>query len=167
MHKQSQRAHLPSFKSPVHSLILGQPWLFRHNPNVNWRTGKIMGWGENCAREYLDFSTQGKNAAVINFVSANSATDSEYPDLSSVPPCYHHLREVSLPPHQSYDYAIELIPGSTIPKGRLYSVSGPEREAMKDYIETSLKAGLIRPSCRHRFLLHGQEGRVPMTLHRL
>ena len=38
------------------------------------------------------------------------------------------------------------MPGSTIPKGRLYSISGPERRAMNDYISASLKAGLIRPS---------------------
>ena len=46
----------------------------------------------------------------------------------------------------TYDCAIELIPGSTIPKGRLYAVSGPEKGDMREYIDTSLKAGLIRPS---------------------
>lgn len=72
--------------------------------------------------------------------------------LSLVPTCYHHLQEVfnkskalSLSPHQPYDCAIELIPCFTIPKGHLYSVSGPEREAKGD-IETSLKAGLFWPS---------------------
>ena len=41
--------------------------------------------------------------------------------------CYHHLREVFsktkamfLPLHRPYDCAIDLIPGSTIPKGHLY-----------------------------------------------
>jgi len=37
-------------------------------------------------------------------------------------------------------------PGTAIPKGRLYAMSGPERQAMTEYIEASLKAGLIRPS---------------------
>ncbi len=32
------------------------------------------------------------------------------------------------------------------PKGRLYSLSVPEREAMEKYISDSLAAGLIRPS---------------------
>lgn len=53
---------------------------------------------------------------------------------------------MALPPHRPYDCAIELIPGSTIPKGRLYSFSGPEREAMQEYIQTPLRAGLSRPS---------------------
>ncbi len=32
------------------------------------------------------------------------------------------------------------------PKGRLYSLSVPEREAMEKYISDSLTAGFIRPS---------------------
>ncbi|TWW77706.1 hypothetical protein D4764_12G0010960 [Takifugu flavidus] len=74
-------------------------------------------------------------------------------DLTTVPSCYHHLAEVlskskatALLPHHPYDCPIELLPGATIPKAHLYAISGPERQAMKDYIETSLKAGLIRPS---------------------
>ena len=85
--------------------------------------------------------------------STNPVSDPEYPDLTSVPSCYYHLEEVfnkakalSLPPHRPYDCAIDLIPGSTIPKGRLYSISGPEKKAMNEYITTSLKAGLPRPS---------------------
>ncbi|KAI3355667.1 hypothetical protein L3Q82_004259 [Scortum barcoo] len=40
----------------------------------------------------------------------------------------------------------DLLSGATIPKGHLYSRSGPKREAMKNYIDSCLKAGLIRPS---------------------
>ena len=94
-----------------------------------------------------------KRSAEINLFSTNPVTDSDYPDLTTVPLCYHPLKEVfskskalSLPPHRPHDCAIDLIPGSTIPKGRLYSISGPERQAMTDYISASLKAGLIRPS---------------------
>uniref|UniRef100_A0AAQ4PEP9 ribonuclease H n=1 Tax=Gasterosteus aculeatus aculeatus TaxID=481459 RepID=A0AAQ4PEP9_GASAC len=85
--------------------------------------------------------------------SKGQPVDSEITNLTQVPSCYHHLAEVfskskatALPPHRPFDCAIDLLPGSTIPKGRLYSVSGPERQAMKDYIESSLRAGLIRPS---------------------
>ena len=35
---------------------------------------------------------------------------------------------------------------AAIPKGRLYSISGPQRKAMNEYITASLEAGLIRPS---------------------
>ncbi|KAI3371471.1 hypothetical protein L3Q82_023568 [Scortum barcoo] len=78
---------------------------------------------------------------------------SDYPDLSKVPPCYYDLKEVfnktkatSLPPHREWDCAIELLPGAPIPKARLYSLSGPERKAMEEYITASLGSGIIRPS---------------------
>ncbi|KAI3363005.1 hypothetical protein L3Q82_011523 [Scortum barcoo] len=78
---------------------------------------------------------------------------SDYPDISKVPPCYHDLKEVfnkakatSLPPHREWDCAIDLLPGAPIPKARLYSISGPERKAMEEYIEASLRSGIIRPS---------------------
>ena len=145
-HHETIQFHL--FTSMLHSLILGQPWLFEHNLHINWRSGKIREWGEECKEHCLL-----ERVAEINLFSANPATDSDYPDLTTVPPCYHHLKEVfdkskalSLPPHRPYDCAIDLIPGSPIPKGRLYSISDPERKAMNDYISASLKAGLIRPS---------------------
>ncbi len=74
-------------------------------------------------------------------------------DLSNVPTEYLDLKEVfsksraaSLPPHRPYDCAIELLPGTSPPKGKLYSLSVPEREAMKKYISDSLASGFIRPS---------------------
>ncbi|KAI7808450.1 Pol polyprotein [Triplophysa rosa] len=74
-------------------------------------------------------------------------------DLTGVPEEYHDLRTVfsksratSLPPHRPYDCAIDLLPGTSPPKGRLYSLSCPEREAMDKYINESLQAGLIRHS---------------------
>lgn len=58
-----------------------------------------------------------------------SAIDSDYPDLSGVPECYLELKEVfnktkatSLPPHRSYDCAIDLLPGASPTKGHLYSL---------------------------------------------
>jgi hypothetical protein len=86
--------------------------------------------------------------------STNPTLEAEFLDLNMVPSCYHHLGQVfgktkslSLPPHRPFDCAIDLIPGSTIPKGRLYSVSGPEKEAMREYISASLKTGLIFLLC--------------------
>lgn len=40
-----------------------------------------------------------------------------------------------------YDYAIDLLPGTTTPRGRFYSLSAPEREAMEKYV-----AGFMCPS---------------------
>ena len=131
-HKEQLSFYL--IMSPAHTLILGLPWLIRHDPHVNWRSGEIRGWGESCARGCINPSTQKGDAAVINAVSANSATDSEYPDLSSVPSCYHHLRKVfnkkkamSLPQHPPYDCAIELLPGSNVPRAACSRSQGQKR----------------------------------------
>ena len=53
---------------------------------------------------------------------------------------------LSLPPHQPYDCAIDLLPGAPLPVGRLYNLSIPEKETMRDYISESLASGIIRPS---------------------
>jgi len=78
---------------------------------------------------------------------------SRVPDVTGVPPEYLDFKEVfsktkvtSLPPHRPYDCAIDLHPGTSPPRGRLYSLSAPERVAMETYINNSLAAGIVRPS---------------------
>ena len=139
--------------STQHSLILGFPWLQMHNPHIDWCTGRVLTWAEGCRNTCLNPCHDSNVKTVFNTVSVNLGTDPEPPDLTSVPSCYHDLADLfskskatSLPPHRPYDCPIDLIPGAPIPKGRLYSTSGPEKKAMTDYIETSLRTGLIRPS---------------------
>lgn len=79
--------------------------------------------------------------------------DPEVIDLSKVPLCYHDLGTVfskikagSLPPHRPYDCSIELLKGATLPKGRLFNLSGPEKLSMEKYIQEALSSGHIRPS---------------------
>ena len=118
---------------------MGQSWLLNHNPHIDWRTGEIRGWGDSCTQSCLVPLSQDEFVTEDNLFSTNPTLEAEFPDLNTVPPCYHHLGQVfsktkalSLPPHRPSDCAIDLIPGSTIPKGRLYSVSGPEKEAMRE-----------------------------------
>lgn len=66
---------------------------------------------------------------------------------------YHDRGEVfcktkatSLPLPRSYDCAVDLLPGTSPPKGRLFSISDLEREAMETYIHDSMTAGIVRPS---------------------
>ena len=130
------------FDSVAHHIILGHPWLRTHNPDFDWNNGRITSWGPKCV-----------NSCIPKSNIPPSAPDPINPDLVNVPPCYHDLAEVfckakatSLPSHRPYDCAIELFPGSTPPRGRLFSLSAPEREAMEDYVRDSLAAGIIRPS---------------------
>ena len=50
------------------------------------------------------------------------------------------------PPPRPYDYAIDMLPSTMPPRGRLYSLSPPEKLAMEEYIRDALKTGFIRPS---------------------
>lgn len=126
-------------------LILGFPWLCHHNPHINWSAGSILKGSPSCKGVCLK-----PEAGVQRPVGPCSTAD-----LSQVPAEYHDFHQVFskaratlLPPHQPYDCAIDLLPGTTPLKGRysLYSLSTPEREAMDVYINDALVAGIIRPS---------------------
>ncbi|KAL0180316.1 hypothetical protein M9458_025758, partial [Cirrhinus mrigala] len=128
-------------------VVLGITWLNNHNPHIDWGSGEVLGWSTKCMASCLRSATKN------NVVSESDPENLVYPDISKVPDIYHDLKEVfnktratSLPPHRPYDCAIDLLPGTTPPRGRLYSLSGPEYEAMQEYISEALSAGLIRPS---------------------
>ncbi|KAK2891507.1 hypothetical protein Q8A73_017172 [Channa argus] len=92
------------------------------------------------------------NGSLIHRITACTSSPAP-PDLSTVPAEYHDLGAVfskakaqSLPPHPPYDCAIELLPGAQPPKGHLYPLTKPEREAMELYLGEGLEAVIIRPS---------------------
>ena len=91
--------------------------------------------------------------SALSPVSSVLVLQKEPIDLSRVPEVYHDLRAVfshsraaSLPPHRPYDCAINLLPGTSPPKGRLFSLSAPKRATMEKYLSESLVADIIRPS---------------------
>lgn len=127
-------------------MALGLPWLRTHNPSVDWITREVLFTSDYC-RSRCFCATPPPTLAAPVLVSP------DHSDCANIPSCYHDLKEVfnktkacSLPPHRSYDCAIDLLPGAFLPRGRLYSLSAPETQAMKEYIQSSLQAGIIRPS---------------------
>lgn len=142
-HQETIVFHL--LDSPHSPIVLGHPWLVKHNPHIDWSNNNILGWSSFCLSHCL-------RNALMPMLPDSSATE-EGLDLSGVPPEFLDLKAVfsktratSLPPHRPYDMAIDLLPGTSPPRGRLYSLSLPETEAMNKYIEESLAASLIRPS---------------------
>ncbi|CAJ0919582.1 unnamed protein product [Ranitomeya imitator] len=80
--------------------------------------------------------------------SSRSASES-----MGIPPAYCAFSDVFnkkeaeiLPPHRSYDCPIDLVPGSTPPRGRIYPLSPTEIQAMSEYIQENLARGFIRKS---------------------
>ncbi|XP_072770759.1 DNA-binding protein RFX2 isoform X1 [Nerophis lumbriciformis] len=133
---------IPSRSAPV---VLGLTWLAKHNPHIDWVKTTIINWGLFCHTHCL-------RSACPRTVPTRVVTQ-EVIDLSVVLTAYHNLKEVfskdralSLPPHRPYDCCINLLPGATLPSSRLYNISKHERDALEEYITTSLVSGLIRPS---------------------
>lgn len=130
--------------SPQIPIILRATWLCKHNPKIIWRKKEIVGWSEECLSSCL-FDAVSPTINPCN-------TEETYPNLSKVPSDYHDLevfnkaKATSLLPHRPYDYPIDLIPGTTPPRGSLCYFSGPENQAMQNYINESLQASIIRPS---------------------
>uniref|UniRef100_A0A4W5LKA1 ribonuclease H n=1 Tax=Hucho hucho TaxID=62062 RepID=A0A4W5LKA1_9TELE len=130
--------------SPLIPVVLGHPWLVKHCPRVDWGHSSVSAWGNECYASCLVSACSSVSGSVLQEEPVNlSNVPAEYLDLKEV---FSKSRAASLPPHRPYDCAIELRPGTSPPKGKLYSLSAPEREAMEKYISDSLATGFIRPS---------------------
>ncbi|KAL0196731.1 hypothetical protein M9458_005271, partial [Cirrhinus mrigala] len=132
------------------SVILGRPWLQLHHPELSWDPCDITRWSEHCHTNCLVNLPTSVIAPVFL-----SSTQIESPDPVSTPEIpaeYMAFQDVFskqaatlLPPHRPWDCAIDLLPGAQLPKGRVYSLSIPERQAM-EYIKEALQQGFIQPS---------------------
>uniref|UniRef100_A0A4W5NN01 ribonuclease H n=1 Tax=Hucho hucho TaxID=62062 RepID=A0A4W5NN01_9TELE len=108
--------------SPHVPVVLGLSWLQKHNPMIDWTTSSILGWSPFCHSHCLQ-AAQPSSSRLPQDVSKTvdvSAIPTEYHDLLEV---FSKARATSLPPHRPYDCAIDLLPGTTPPRGRLYSLS--------------------------------------------
>uniref|UniRef100_A0A3B3SBH5 Gypsy retrotransposon integrase-like protein 1 n=1 Tax=Paramormyrops kingsleyae TaxID=1676925 RepID=A0A3B3SBH5_9TELE len=130
---------LPQAKDP---LILGLPWLRKHNPSIDWRAGEITSWSELCLGECLSLPCK-----------ATGVESPEPEDLSVIPEEYRDYADVfskekafSLPPRRDCDCAIDILAGTSMPRGRLYPISLQEQDALETYIREGLRQGIIRPS---------------------
>ena len=130
--------------APTAPLVLGRPWLDKHDPHVSWSSGRILGWSVACHADCLRSASSPPSGAKPTLSP---------PVLTGIPPAYHDLTPVfskesalSLPPHRPYDWAIDLLPGAPLPVGRLYNLSIPKKEVMRNYITKSVASGIIRPS---------------------
>ncbi len=149
----SEPISLLVLEEAVVDIVLGHPWLARHQPTIDWKSGEILRWSENCIRECMTERPQPRS---VLFPLSLCSTTVESPDslpITPIPPEYHPYSDVfsktaatRLPPHRRWDCAIDLLPGAKLPKGRVYPLSIPERTAMEEYVKEALQQGFIRPS---------------------
>lgn len=143
LHTESIRFYI--ITSPHNSVILGLPWLHQHNPLISWKEGRILQWDPSCqANCLIDNSAISVQAITLTDKPVLPSTlPSEYSNLIEA---FSKSRAAELPPHRSSDCAIDLLPDAAPPKGRIFPLSQPESEAMKNYINEELSKGFIRPS---------------------
>lgn len=124
---------------------LGLPWLQDHNPQISWREKQIIRWDSTCYSKCLKPTTliPAKTTTTTHKLNTAPHVPPEYADLMEV---FSKTKAPQLPPHRPSDCAIELLPDTTPPRGRLFPLSEPEANAMKSYIEEELAKGFIRPS---------------------
>ncbi|KAK3547882.1 hypothetical protein QTP70_000339 [Hemibagrus guttatus] len=130
----------------VNSVILGFPWLRRHDPQISWLSGELVRWSPTCLKGCLrDPVPRPCRTSLVDEATpaAHGHLPHQYTDFVEV---FSKVRAARLPSHQVWDCAIDLLPNTSLPKGRIYPLSLPESKAMEEYIETALAAGHIRPS---------------------
>ncbi|KAK1806149.1 hypothetical protein P4O66_000041 [Electrophorus voltai] len=129
--------------APNLQLILGYPWLQRHNPHVDWLTRSVLSWGlsgqSSCLQLPKSRSGSGHGSGCLDL----SQVPQEYWDLGEA---FSKQKAQLLPPHCPYGMAINLLLGSSPPKGHLFCLLGLERQATDKYIQESLALGFIWPS---------------------
>ncbi|KAI2644950.1 Transposon Ty3-I Gag-Pol polyprotein [Labeo rohita] len=135
LHKE--QTQLLVLESATVDIILGRPWLVKHNPIISWGTGEVLRWGEDC--------------------NLDCFPDLPQPVKKSIP------RASQLPPHRPWDCAIDLVPKASLPKGRIYPLSLPESQeyirpstspAASSFFFVSKKDGGLRPCIDYRVLNH-------------
>uniref|UniRef100_A0A3B3QD29 ribonuclease H n=1 Tax=Paramormyrops kingsleyae TaxID=1676925 RepID=A0A3B3QD29_9TELE len=140
LHTESLEVYvLPKSKDDV---ILGLPWLRKHNPRLEWRTEEIVAWSDQCLRDCMSLPCQ-----------ATGVESPEPENLDVVPAEYLDFKDVfskekasGLPPHRECDCAIDLLEGAKMQRGTLYPVSLTEEESLETYIQEGLQQGIIQPS---------------------
>lgn len=84
------------------------------------------------------------------YVNTTSIESPENNTQVHIPKHYHDLLDVlsktkamELPPHRSYDCNIDLLPGTTSPRGQIYPLCSKEQQAIEEYIQEALRQKYI------------------------
>ncbi len=114
-----------------------------HQPTIRWSSGDIDKWSTYCLQHCLRSLP----------VPPQTIESPEITSRVNLPEVYRAFQDIfskvaatKLPPHRPWDCAIDLLPGTKLPKGSIYPLSIPERKAMEEYIREALQQGFIRPS---------------------
>ena len=136
-------------------VVLGMPWLTKHNPHIDWEK-KIV----TLEDEHIRKTTLSTELAIA-----------AHKDEVMLPPQYSVYANVfseqtfdALPPQRDFDHAIEL-KESFMPKvAKLYPLNPEELAACQAFVDENLKTGRIRlsksPQASPFFFVKKKDGKL-------
>jgi hypothetical protein len=154
-------------------IILGSPWLRKHNPEIHWENEQLILTRCNCGTRTLKATGIGSVRPVITIqegkvrtplqdgvtkenVTITEVAEEERQLASStevvLPEEYERFKDLfdgtykSLPEHSEWDHTIPLMEGKEPKPQKIYQLSELETRALKKYIDDMLEKGYIRPS---------------------
>ena len=167
-HKGLAREHVHSFEAVEmagYDVILGLPWLFAVNPEIDW-INRTWVYRENT--EDYDISLLSAEEAMRQIIKGNvgyaitprllkegepvavfgaTAAAPELPDyLGDFKDVFSEHDASILSEDMDVDHPIELEPGKQPPHRPIYNLSEKELEVLREYLDSSLAKGWIRPS---------------------
>lgn len=124
------------------SLVLDLPWLQLHNPILDWCTSRILAWSPRCTHTCISHSLHIGSTSLAHVPVRVPPEYKPFLDMFS--------REKSdvASPQCPWDCAIDLLPGTSPPRSRVYPLSLVETNP---YVAEALRQELI--SCSLSLLL--------------
>mgnify|MGYP002804382785 CR=1 FL=1 len=146
--QHTERVQFNVIDAPQYGIILGMPWLHRHNPLINWVTRSVQFPSLHCRQNCLTPCITPERALAMGYRIATAAEkDVELPaQYMGFQDVFSPALAEELPPHRRYDCQIDLLPGALIPSCRIYALSEKETKHLREYLDKYLENGFIRPS---------------------
>src|SRR3981081_3153056 len=156
-----------------YDVILGTPWLQRHNPSINWTSYSISvnSNGKQCELPLANIT----DTPVVELVSAlqfkrevqhgeelylalvqslaEHSNDSKAAINSDASTIINEFKQVfpeelpsGLPPSRDIDHRIDLVPGQASPSRPTYRMSQPEMDELKKQLTELMDKGYVQES---------------------
>ena len=169
-HEETTRLYVTTLGH--YPIVLGIPWLQRHNVKINWQKHLLQFDSPYCLQnctsnpvmqygitslvperpyiaimnlyEFEELATKEELMIMeILPVDISKKLPPEYQDFASV---FDKKEASQLPPYRAIDHEIPLESGKQPPWKLLYSMSQNELEALQVFLKENLEKGFIRPS---------------------
>lgn len=123
--------------------ILGLTWLKRHNPKINWETGKMTIKDQKTYIRSKSTKSQAIAEAELSLEPEETFEDKFPERFNEFKPLFSDQKAQRFPDERSCDHAIELIEGWTPINSKVYTLPPEEDKALKEWIDENLKLGYI------------------------